>query len=73
MKLVQIAWLLTNNQTKIFLDKSLIIFELNEIIDIINTNLFFNNISIKSVYSNKNFLTPKFEIVFANLNYKSLT
>ncbi len=64
----------SENIVPIYLNKLIIVKELCEVIDIIKTNLFFNQISIKSIITenNNNFITPKFEIVFTHLQFKTV-
>ena len=51
-----------------FIDKSLIITELEFIISTLQTNLFYNNISLKAVYPEQGnaIITPKIDILFSN-------
>ncbi len=60
-----------------YINKKLILSELASLSGILNSNLFFNRNSIKSIqtFSDKkihaSFLTPKFEIIFNHLDFKT--
>lgn len=56
-----------------YLNKYNTYIELNNISEIIQKNLFFTEISLKSISSgNANFLTPKYEVLFDYMNFESL-
>jgi hypothetical protein len=54
------------------ISKDKVLFEIESVINAIKGNLYFNNISLKSIsYNDKNFLTPKLQILFSYLNIQS--